>query len=89
MRLTRVELPGFGALSGFSCEPGSGFNLFYGDNEAGKSTLQQAVCAMLYGFYEADRARPDENARYERYRPWAGGRLSRSTGVRAGGRTAV
>jgi AAA domain len=73
MRLTRVDLPGFGCLSGFSCEPGSGFNLFYGDNEAGKSTLQGAICAMLYGFYENDRARPDETARHDRYRPWAGG----------------
>ncbi|HEY8768026.1 MAG TPA: AAA family ATPase [Dehalococcoidia bacterium] len=73
MKLSRIELPGFGCLSGFSAELGPGLNLFYGDNEAGKSTLQQAICAMLYGFYENDRARPDETARHDRFRPWAGG----------------
>jgi DNA repair exonuclease SbcCD ATPase subunit len=73
VRLSRIELPGFGCLSGFSAELGPGFNLFYGDNEAGKSTLQQAICAMLYGFYESDRALKDETARRERFRPWAGG----------------
>ena len=73
MRLSRIELPGFGCLSGFDCELGPGLNLFYGDNEAGKSTLQQAICAMLYGFYENDRASKDETARHDRFRPWAGG----------------
>ena len=73
MRLSRIELPGFGCLSGFSAELGPGLNLFYGDNEAGKSTLQQAICAMLYGFYENDRALKDETARHDRFRPWAGG----------------
>ncbi|MDP9180892.1 MAG: AAA family ATPase [Chloroflexota bacterium] len=73
MRLSRIELPGFGCLSGFSAELGPGLNLFYGDNETGKSTLQHAICAMLYGFYENDRARPDETARHDRFRPWAGG----------------
>jgi DNA repair exonuclease SbcCD ATPase subunit len=42
-------------------------------NEAGKSTLQQAVRALLYGFYAGDRARPEESARHERFRPWDGG----------------
>lgn len=73
MRLSRIELPGFGCLSGFSAQLGPGLNLFFGDNEAGKSTLQQAICAMLYGFYEGDRALKDETARHERFRPWAGG----------------
>jgi DNA repair exonuclease SbcCD ATPase subunit len=73
VRLSRIELPGFGCLSGFSAELGPGLNLFFGDNEAGKSTLQQAICAMLYGFYEGDRALKDETARHERFRPWAGG----------------
>jgi uncharacterized protein YhaN len=50
-----------------------GLNLFFGDNEAGKSTLQQAICAMLYGFFEGERATVRENAQYERFRPWAGG----------------
>lgn len=73
MRIQRIELPGFGSLSGFNCDLGPGLNLLYGENEAGKSTLQQAVCAMLYGFFENDRALRDETARHERFRPWGGG----------------
>lgn len=72
MRLTRIELPAFGCLRGFEAELAPGLNLFHGLNEAGKSTLQQAVLALLYGFFDQDRARPDETARHERFRPWAG-----------------
>ena len=71
MRLERIELPGFGCLSGFQAEFAPGLNLFHGMNEAGKSTLQQAICALLFGFYDGDRARPEETARHERFRPWA------------------
>ncbi|HET9476261.1 MAG TPA: AAA family ATPase, partial [Dehalococcoidia bacterium] len=76
MRLRRIDLPGFGCLAGFRAEFSPGVNVFFGDNEAGKSTLQQAVCALLYGFFDGDRARPDETARHERFRPWPDGRAA-------------
>ena len=72
MRLRRIELSAFGCLRGFQAELAPGLNLFHGLNEAGKSTLQQAVLALLYGFYDRDRAHPDESARHERFRPWSG-----------------
>jgi len=72
VRLRRIELAGFGCLQSFQTDLAPGLNLFHGLNEAGKSTLQQAVLALLYGFYDHDRARPDETARYKRFRPWAG-----------------
>ncbi len=72
MRLRRIDLPGFGCLQSFQTDLAPGLNLFHGLNEAGKSTLQQAVLALLYGFFDHDRARPDETARHERFRPWAG-----------------
>ncbi len=71
MRITGVHLPGFGRLCDFSCEPAAGLNIIFGDNEAGKSTLQQAIAALLYGFYDNDRARAEETARHDRFRPWA------------------
>ncbi|HVP04698.1 MAG TPA: AAA family ATPase [Dehalococcoidia bacterium] len=81
MRLSSIELPGFGCLSGFAAEFGPGLNVFYGENEAGKSTLQQAICAMLYGFYDGERATAAETRRHERFKPWdsspAGGRAFR------------
>jgi uncharacterized protein YhaN len=73
VKLTAIDLGGFGCLSDFSCSLAPGLNLFYGDNEAGKSTLQQALCALLYGFYDGDKARPDETQRHKRFKPWDNG----------------
>jgi uncharacterized protein YhaN len=73
VKINSIELPGFGCLRDFRADLGAGLNLFYGDNEAGKSTLQQAICAMLYGFHDGERATAAENARHKRYRPWASG----------------
>lgn len=73
MRLLSIDLSAFGCLRGFRSKLAPGLNLFLGPNEAGKSTLQQAVLALLYGFYDQDRARPDETACHERFRPWSGG----------------
>ena len=73
MRLRRIDLPAFGCLSGFGAELSPGLNLFVGENEAGKSTLQAAISALLYGFFENERALKTENERYERFRPWTGG----------------
>ncbi len=73
MKLRRIDLPGFGCLTRFQAEFAPGLNVFFGENEAGKSTLQQAVCALLYGFFDNDRARPEESARHERFRPWSNG----------------
>ncbi|HEY5625269.1 MAG TPA: AAA family ATPase, partial [Dehalococcoidia bacterium] len=73
MRLRRIDLPAFGCLSDFGAELSPGLNLFVGENEAGKSTLQAAISALLYGFFESERALKAENERYERFRPWTGG----------------
>lgn len=73
MRFRSIVLPGFGCLQGFRCQLAPGLNLFYGLNEAGKSTLQQAVLALLYGFYDSNRALAVETERHERFRPWNGG----------------
>src|SRR5881397_854798 len=73
MRLRQIVLPAFGCLRDFEAGLAPGFNVIYGLNEAGKSTLQQAVCALLYGYFDHDRARPGETALYSRFRPWPGG----------------
>jgi hypothetical protein len=73
MRLRRIDLPGFGCLRDFTADFGPGINVVFGLNEAGKSTLQQAICAMLYGFYEGERGKQDEKRRHERFRPWPEG----------------
>src|SRR5260370_14446614 len=49
MRLGRIEVEGVGALQGMDLRFGRTMNLVVGPNEAGKSTLQEAIVTGLYG----------------------------------------
>ena len=71
MRITRLDLQAFGCLKDFREDIAPGLHIFHGPNESGKSTLQKATLALLYGFYEGDRARAVENAARQRYVPWS------------------
>ena len=51
MRITSLEVDGFGVWSGLKLDEFSdGLNVFYGPNEAGKTTLMQFIRSVLYGF---------------------------------------
>ena len=51
MRITALEVDGYGVWTGLKFEPLSeGLNVFFGPNEAGKTTLMQFVRSVLYGF---------------------------------------
>ncbi len=51
MKITALEVEGFGVWSGLRLDPlADGLNVFYGPNEAGKSTLLEFIRAILYGF---------------------------------------
>lgn len=52
MRFLELHLDGFGKLVDCALDFAPGLNLVFGPNEAGKSTLQHALLALLYGFYE-------------------------------------
>ncbi len=73
MRLSRLQIQGFGKLTDceFVFEPS--LNLVLGPNESGKSTLQQAILALLYGFYRDGRRTRRETALKNRLVPWARG----------------
>jgi uncharacterized protein YhaN len=73
MRLTRIEIEGFGTLQGVDLRFGPRMNLVVGPNEAGKSTLQEAIVAGLYGLQSDGRARAVLMERTDRWRPWQGG----------------
>ncbi len=70
MKLTRLDIQAFGCLSDLGEDIASGLHIFHGPNESGKSTLQRATLALLYGFYESDRAKGAENAARQRLAPW-------------------
>jgi uncharacterized protein YhaN len=67
MKLVALRIEGFGRLTerAFTFDPG--FNVVYGPNEAGKSTLTNAILALLYGFPRGER---------DAWRPWSGARYA-------------
>ncbi len=71
--LEELRIVRFGKLENFSFRVSDGLNVIYGDNEAGKSTIQRFIKAMLYGF--PSRRRAGENLKErDRALPWGGGK---------------
>ncbi|WP_261301785.1 AAA family ATPase [Paenibacillus andongensis] len=66
MRIVSMQVQGFGSLRDRQLDTDSPLVLFYGANEAGKSTLMGFVRAVLFGF-------PTRQSRLERYEPLGGG----------------
>src|SRR5256885_16995538 len=81
MRLTRIEIEGFGSLQGMDLRFGPAMNLVVGPNEAGKSNLQEGIVTGLYGLRSGNRARAAPIERADRWRPWRGGHFRRATGI--------
>ena len=51
MKITDLDVEGYGVWSGLRIQQLSeSLNVFYGPNEAGKTTLLQFLRSMLYGF---------------------------------------
>jgi DNA repair exonuclease SbcCD ATPase subunit len=67
MRLIELHVDGFGKLADRTIAFDPGVNVVYGPNEAGKSTLTQAIVATLYGHRRGKR---------ELWKPWNGGRYA-------------
>ena len=56
MKVKDIHIDGFGVWTGLSVDSlPEGMTLFYGPNEAGKTTLMQFMRAMLYGFSDERR----------------------------------
>ncbi len=70
MRIEELTLNGFGkwAHASFSFAPG--LNLIYADNEAGKSTLLEAMIGMLYGMKKDFLKKGVRREEWHRYLPW-------------------
>lgn len=70
MKLKQIKIDGFGKLVNRAYEFGSGMNLIYGVNEAGKSTLQRSILAALYGFFDEGSITSIKKAVLSSYEPW-------------------
>ena len=76
MILRSIEMESFGRFHGQTIEFRRGMNLVIGPNETGKSTIAEAVPAVLFG-----------TDRLERYKPWGRNACSASLFFEGGGRT--
>ena len=70
MKIKKIHVSAFGKLTNLTVDFTDGFNVLFGVNEAGKSTLMSFIRVMFYGFNSnARRTNLTDNDR-ERYRPW-------------------
>ena len=67
MRISNLRINSFGKLNNRDLEFGK-FNLIYGDNEAGKSTLLNYIMHMFYGMNKSKSLK--SNSDYDRFCPW-------------------
>lgn len=68
MKIKRVYISAFGKLSRYERDFTEGFNLVYGDNEYGKTTLMAFIKMMFYGTPNNAAGRAER----EHYLPWSG-----------------
>lgn len=68
MNIEELYVKSFGKLSDVKIKLCDNFNVIYGQNESGKSTLIAFIRAMLYGLSEKKNKTPDRIA----YMPWDG-----------------
>jgi uncharacterized protein YhaN len=68
MMIKKVQIGAFGKLKDLNLDFKEGINIVYGDNEAGKSTVQALIKAMFYGM-NSQKKDLISNPR-KRYIPW-------------------
>ena len=56
MKIKLLDIRGFGRFLNRKIVPGEGFNLIYGSNESGKSTMAEFIGAMLFGIKAGKKA---------------------------------
>lgn len=69
MKIQELTVKNFGKMKDVNVELSEGVNLFYGENESGKSTLHTFIKSMLFGL-ERGRGRASANDTFSMYEPW-------------------
>ncbi|MCZ8533491.1 ATP-binding protein [Psychrobacillus psychrodurans] len=62
MKIVKLHIYGFGKHENVEIDLNNGINVFFGENEAGKTTIQQFILHIFFGF-------PQRNAQLLRYEP--------------------
>lgn len=69
MKFKKIELKSFGKFNNRTLDFEDGFNFIYGENEAGKSTMESAIYGLFYGFSKDSIKRRLYDDKFENYRP--------------------
>ncbi|KNY29810.1 ATP-binding protein [Pseudobacteroides cellulosolvens] len=70
MKIKRLELTAFGKFNNHVVDLDDGINLIYGENEAGKTTLQNFIKYMLYGIKGSKQIKGGGADNPKKYKPW-------------------
>ncbi len=70
MIIKKLKVKSFGKFKDFEIEFSPKLNIVYGENEAGKSTLQSFIKCMLYGMNSQKKSIRDNERK--RFLPWSG-----------------
>ena len=77
MIINKIEIDGFGKLTEKSLDLAPGFNLIYGANEDGKTTLMSFIKMMFYSSASRSEKISDlSKSLRKKYRPWNGSQMS-------------
>lgn len=68
MIIKEIYIKSFGKFNNFSMKFKDGFNIIYGDNEAGKTTILNFIIMTLYG--NTSRSKDILQNERQKYRPW-------------------
>ena len=83
MKINSIYISAFGGLKNVALDFKDGFNLIYGDNEQGKSTVMAFIKMMFYG-NERGSAKLSKNIR-KKYTPWDGSNMAGSVDFKHNG----
>ena len=70
MILKELNLISFGKFQNKMLKLEDGLNIFYGENESGKTTIHNFIDGMFYGFLKPYAKNRNYLEEYKKYRPW-------------------
>lgn len=72
MIINKLRINGYGRLTAKEINLNPGLNIVFGKNEAGKSTLQSFINAMLFDFPRKNIDKEGRLPEQKKYKPWSG-----------------
>jgi uncharacterized protein YhaN len=76
MRIDRLEIKNFGKFDNLSIRLNQGLNIIYGNNEAGKTTIQWFIKGMFFNLKGGRVSKEGTMPPLKRFKPWRGNEFS-------------